>query len=86
MRSQDIGGDLAAQGTVDGRTCWRRLLADPYYRLSAPKSTGKEYFHARAPGGTGQGRAPVFPAEDLLATLVELTARTVADACRAHGT
>jgi anhydro-N-acetylmuramic acid kinase len=59
------------------------FLAEPYYREPAPKSTGKELFHAghvdkalAAWGGTAS-------VPDLVRTLVELTARTVADALAA---
>ncbi|MDN6123430.1 MAG: anhydro-N-acetylmuramic acid kinase, partial [Brevibacterium sp.] len=41
----DRDGRLAAQGRVD-EALLTELLADPYYRLPAPKSTGKEHFHA----------------------------------------
>lgn len=61
-----------------------RLLAEPYYALPAPKTTGKELFHLRhlheALAGLG-----TLPAEDVLATLTMLTARTVADAVRGVG-
>lgn len=75
----DADGALAAAGTIDDRLL-ARLLDEPYYRLPAPKSTGKELFHddyldrAMAAHGTPVGT------EDLLATLAELTVRTVADA------
>ena len=78
----DTGGALAAAGTVHTGLL-DRLLDEPYYRLPAPKSTGKELFHADyvrdAVGDLAIGT------EDLLATLTELTARLVADACRTHG-
>ena len=78
----DTDGALAARGTVHSGLL-DRLLDEPYYRLPAPKSTGKELFHADyvrdAVGDLAIG------VEDLLATLTELTARLVADACRAHG-
>ena len=78
----DTDGALAARGTVHAALL-DRLLDEPYYRLPAPKSTGKELFHAEyvreAVGGLAIGT------EDLLATLTELTARLVADACREHG-
>ena len=54
-----------------------RLLADPYYARPAPKSTGPEHF--------GFGDVTEYPVEDVLATLTELTARTVLDAARQHG-
>lgn len=80
---QDVDGDLAAQGTV--RTdLLDLLLADPYYAAPPPKSTGKEHFHL-AYLRAALDRVPRVSGPDLLATLVELTALTVADACRAHG-
>ncbi|MFL6144397.1 MAG: anhydro-N-acetylmuramic acid kinase [Labedaea sp.] len=77
---QDVDGELAGQGTVRPDLLGA-LLADPYYVKPAPKSTGPGHFH------TGYLRAaleglPHVPAVDLLATLVELTAVTVAQACR----
>ncbi|WP_406175914.1 anhydro-N-acetylmuramic acid kinase [Streptomyces sp. NBC_00996] len=77
----DVDGALAARGTVH-EPLLRRLLAEPYYALPAPKTTGKELFHlgylrdALAGFGT-------LTAEDVIATLTRLTARTVADAVRA---
>ncbi|HEY3501544.1 MAG TPA: anhydro-N-acetylmuramic acid kinase [Actinocatenispora sp.] len=76
----DAGGRRAAAGTVLPDLL-DRLLAEPYYAAPAPKSTGKELFHAGYLDGflTGDERG-----EDVLATLTELSARTVADALRAH--
>ncbi len=80
---QDVDGDLAAQGTV--RTdLLEVLLDDPYYAAPPPKSTGKEYFHVDYLTAALE-RVPRVSGPDLLATLVEVTAVTVADACRAHG-
>jgi anhydro-N-acetylmuramic acid kinase len=78
----DADGALAAQGRVDDELL-AALLADPYYRRPAPKSTGKEHFHATYLRELVQaaevrlGRPLALP--DLLATLCALTARTVAD-------
>jgi len=77
----DVGGRLALSGSVR-EDLLRRLLDDPYFAAPAPKTTGKEYFNDAfldaalddlrlAPG-------------DLLATLTELTARTVAAECERH--
>ncbi|MFD5828142.1 anhydro-N-acetylmuramic acid kinase [Lentzea sp. NPDC060358] len=77
-RRQDTDGEFASRGRVR-EDVLKKLLADPYYSRPWPKSTGKEHFNA----GYLQG-FPTVPAEDMLRTLVELTARTVADACRAH--
>jgi anhydro-N-acetylmuramic acid kinase len=78
----DRDGRRAAAGRVhDGLLA--RLLADPYYAAPPPKSTGKERFHleylrAALP-------EPVPGPDDVLATLVELTARTVTGALARHG-
>ncbi|MGW7380814.1 anhydro-N-acetylmuramic acid kinase [Streptomyces sp. NPDC054794] len=77
----DADGALAARGRVR-EPLLERLLAEPYYALPAPKTTGKELFHhgyLRAAGVDG------LPAEDVLATLTLLTARTVADGVRSVG-
>jgi anhydro-N-acetylmuramic acid kinase len=80
---RDTGGLLAARGTV--RTdLLERLLADTYYAAVPPKSTGKEHFHAGYLAAVREGLPPIG-AEDLLATLTELTAVTVAAECERHG-
>lgn len=82
-RAYDGDGATAAAGRVH-EPLLRRLLAEPYYRLPPPKTTGKELFH------TGYLRAALagfgaLPHEDVVATLTRLTARTVADALRPLG-
>lgn len=81
-RDYDADGALAARGTV-APALLDRLLAEPYYQRPAPKSTGKELFHLdylnRMRAGLGH-----LAADDVIATLTELTARTVTDAIRAH--
>lgn len=76
----DVDGALAARGTVLAALL-DRLLAEPYYRRPAPKTTGKELFHAAYLDQLRAGLGDLAPA-DVLATLTELTARTVADAIR----
>jgi anhydro-N-acetylmuramic acid kinase len=73
----DTDGARAARGRVDDSVLGR-LLAEPYYGLPAPKSTGKELFHAEYIARILDG-ATLAP-DDLVATLTALTARTVADA------
>jgi anhydro-N-acetylmuramic acid kinase len=81
-RGFDEDGRIAASGRVHERLL-EVLLDEPYYRLAAPKSTGKELFHlayvesALARAGVTVGDA------DLVATLTELTVRTVAHDVRA---
>ncbi|MFD9513981.1 anhydro-N-acetylmuramic acid kinase [Streptomyces mirabilis] len=79
----DVDGALAARGTVH-EPFLDRLLAEPYYALPAPKTTGKELFHLGhlRDALTGFG---TLTAEDVIATLTRLTARTVADAVRSVG-
>jgi anhydro-N-acetylmuramic acid kinase len=75
----DEGGAIAATGRVN-QLLLEFLLSDPYYRLLAPKSTGKELFHIhyveRALTELGLEISP----GDLVATATELTAQSVADA------
>src|SRR5665647_1858986 len=80
----DDGGLLAAAGTVDPELLGA-LLADPYYSLPAPKSTGKEHFHGSYVRDIVAGLSHEVAPTDLLATLTELTVRTVADAVREAG-
>ncbi|MBG6105532.1 anhydro-N-acetylmuramic acid kinase [Micromonospora vinacea] len=79
----DRDGRGAAAGQVNPDLL-RRLLDEPYYRLSSPKSTGKELFH-RPYLLAALADAPTPDPQDVLATLTRLTAVTVADACRDHG-
>ncbi|MGH1564736.1 anhydro-N-acetylmuramic acid kinase [Mumia sp. DW29H23] len=80
--SYDRDGALAAAGSVVAPLL-EHLLAEPYYALTPPKSSGKELFHGGyvAEALKRTGLEPSL--EDLVATLTELTAVTVADAVRA---
>jgi anhydro-N-acetylmuramic acid kinase len=78
LRTSDVDGEFAARGRVHEELL-RRLLADPYYALPPPKSTGKEHFNRAYLDRMTEGL--VVQAEDLLATLTELTARTIAAEC-----
>ncbi|RJO75180.1 anhydro-N-acetylmuramic acid kinase [Nocardia panacis] len=73
----DRDGAMAARGRVDP-TLLARLLAEPYYGLRPPKSTGKELFN-RAYLERVLPADPL-PAEDIVATVTALTARTIAAA------
>ncbi|MGW4644374.1 anhydro-N-acetylmuramic acid kinase [Sphaerisporangium sp. NPDC004334] len=83
-RGFDEDGRVAASGTVD-EGLLAVLLGHPYYRLPLPKSTGKELFHlghieeAMTRAGARPGSA------DLVATLTELTVRTVVREVAASG-
>ncbi|MFD1149892.1 anhydro-N-acetylmuramic acid kinase [Saccharothrix hoggarensis] len=77
-RTQDTDGEFARRGHVHAELL-DRLLADPYYDLPAPKSTGKEHFNRAYLDRFTAGLT--LSAEDFLATLTELTARTIAAEC-----
>jgi anhydro-N-acetylmuramic acid kinase len=79
----DEDGRLARQGAVDPPLL-ARLLADPYFALPPPKSTGREHFNiAWIEGHLAAMTAPVASA-DVQRTLLELTAVTVSDAIARH--
>ena len=77
----DANGQHARHGCVDEQLL-TALLDHPYYAQPAPKSTGKELFHweyvrERLPSDG-------LPADDIIATVTELTARVVADDLARH--
>ncbi|HET6913961.1 MAG TPA: anhydro-N-acetylmuramic acid kinase [Rhodanobacteraceae bacterium] len=76
----DRDGAFAARGQVD-HALLERLLDEDYFRAAPPKSTGREQFHLDWLRARLDAEAKP---EDVQATLVELTARSVADAVRAH--
>lgn len=77
----DRDGAFAAAGQIDGPLL-EALLADPYFTLAPPKSTGREHFHLA--WLLRQPRVSLLAPADVQATLLELTAHTVADAIEAH--
>jgi anhydro-N-acetylmuramic acid kinase len=77
----DAGGAFAASGTVK-RELLQAMLREPYFAAPPPKSTGRDLFDAAwldrfAAGFTG-------PAQDVQATLAELTAQSLARAIGDH--
>ncbi|MBO4142844.1 anhydro-N-acetylmuramic acid kinase [Micromonospora tulbaghiae] len=82
-RPCDVDGAHAAAGRVH-EALLARLLAEPYYAAPPPKSTGKELFHGGYLDAALAALGEPVAADDVLATLTELTARTVADACDRH--
>lgn len=79
----DTGGARALRGRLDHRLL-ARLLAEPYYARPAPKTTGKELFSLAALDEVLAGLGGIDP-DDVVTTLTELTAITVADAVRRQG-
>lgn len=87
-KGYDDGGRIAASGTIINALL-DQLLADDYYALPAPKSTGKEHFHLRyvheAVAAHEAATGSTIAVPDLVATLTELTVQTVANDVRAAG-
>jgi anhydro-N-acetylmuramic acid kinase len=77
----DRDGAFAARGRVDDALL-ARWLAEPYFALAPPKSTGREHFGLDWLDAQ-HGTAAAAPA-DVQATLLALTARSVAAAVQAH--
>ncbi|WP_286915551.1 MULTISPECIES: anhydro-N-acetylmuramic acid kinase [unclassified Pseudomonas] len=74
----DADGAWAASGVVQADLL-RALLGDPFFAGSGPKSTGREVFNL--PWLDGHlARLPAYRDEDVQATLLELTARSIIDA------
>ncbi|WP_205702650.1 anhydro-N-acetylmuramic acid kinase [Rubrivivax rivuli] len=80
--SHDASGQWAASGQVDDGLL-ARALAEPYFALPPPKSTGRDLFDARWLATWLEGAAAVVPV-DVMATLAALTARSVAQAIHTH--
>ena len=77
----DADGAWAATGTVQPDLL-ASLLAEPYLERSPPKSTGRDLFDvAWLNRHTAQGN---FSAQDVMSTLAEYTAVTVAQALQRH--
>ena len=80
----DEDGNWAAQGAVHGPLL-EQMLADPYFSLPAPKSTGRGYFdEGWIDGQLHSGGKAVAPV-DVQRSLCELTAATVAASLEAYG-
>jgi anhydro-N-acetylmuramic acid kinase len=78
----DEGGAWALRGRVDEHLL-AEWLADAYFALPPPKSTGREYFsRAYAVRMLAQARERDLSDADMLATVTALTARSIADAYR----
>lgn len=85
----DADGQWGAGGTV--HEAWlASALAEPFFGLAPPKSTGRDLFNADwltrwlASHGVDAAHPPANLVRDVQATLCELTARSAADAVRTH--
>ena len=82
-RAYDEGGAIARAGAVD-EALLESLLAHPFFDAEPPKSTGREIFGRPYVAALARDQRveerDSWP--DLVATLTEFTARTIADAIR----
>ena len=79
----DANGDWAAAGTVSADLL-ATLLAEPYFALPAPKSTGRDLFNAGWLAAKLKNFQSLAP-QDVQATLTELTASSCATSVRHYG-
>ncbi len=85
----DRDGDWAAGGKLD-RALLDVMLAEPYFDLPAPKSTGRDLFTSdwlerQLAASSSIGSGAQATARDVQTTLAELTALTIGRACRDFG-
>ena len=79
-KAHDAGGNWAAAGRVIAQLL-ERMLQEPYFALPPPKSTGRDLFNEAWLRNTLEGgEVP----QAVQATLLELTARSVAAPASAH--
>lgn len=79
----DKGGEWASKGQIH-QGLYEKMIADPYFSLTAPKSTGREYFNLSWIEQRLSEVNAQISGEDIQRTLLELTAFTLADAIRAY--
>ena len=79
-KTYDAGGAMAAEGRVD-EALLAMLQQDPYYDMPLPKTTGRELFGVQYVGKIlDYQRAHGLSDADVLATVTDLTAWSIADA------
>jgi anhydro-N-acetylmuramic acid kinase len=80
----DEAGELAKKGKPN-KLLLEKLLTHPYFKMAPPKSTGREMFGEDYAGKIlAQGARLEMKEADIMRTVVSLTARAIADACRKH--
>ncbi len=80
----DEGGAIAASGRVS-EPLLAALLAEPYYRLRPPRSTGRELFNAGYLRAAVAGIRPAPTPADVAATVTRLLVDLLARATAEHG-
>jgi len=82
-KRMDEGGRWAAGGSVV-KPLLDWLMSDPYFKLAPPKSTGFEYFNAAWLNTKLGEHGASITAQDVQATLCELTAVSITQAITEH--
>lgn len=80
QKPKDENGTWASKGLIN-QSLLENLLNDPYFKLAAPKSTGREYFNLKWLNNYLTNHTN---ANDIQTTLVELTAYTIIEAINQH--
>ncbi|HSD75139.1 MAG TPA: anhydro-N-acetylmuramic acid kinase [Steroidobacteraceae bacterium] len=80
----DRDGAWAANGRAHAELL-EQLFTEPYFAAEPPKSTGRELFNMSWLERHLEALRKALKPEDVQATLAELTARTIAEACRRIG-
>lgn len=83
-QAMDKDGAWAASGNLD-TAFLDTLLADNYFNLSPPKSTGRDYFNIEWLDEKLEQYSEALSPEDIQASVAELTVRTIADAVCKYG-
>jgi anhydro-N-acetylmuramic acid kinase len=78
----DAGGRWAAGGAIDDKLL-AAMRADPYFALPVPKSTGRDLFNPRWLDAH-LDKQPNVSAQDVQATLLELTAGACCDCVNSY--
>lgn len=80
----DKNGDWAASGRVN-QDLLNILLSDPYFKITPPKSTGREYFNLNWLEQYLKKISGSILPKDIQATLVDLTAQSICGAINKNG-
>ena len=79
----DEGGQMSAQGVIHNDLV-TSLLSHSYFKIPPPKSTGREDFEASVFLRDFESSLRAMSANDAIATVTEVVARSIADACTRH--
>lgn len=83
QENHDMNGDWGAQGEIQA-TLLQRLLDDDFFKLPPPKSTGREHFNLSWLDGHLAALEQEIAAQDVQATLVELSAQSIVNSIQQY--